>query len=88
MDFNLKWQVIAGVELAWKIWGDEQVVYHGGSGDTHLLNPVAARLLRTLQESPSSILELSDEVVGDDLCEEIEQNIRLLNRLCLIEPSL
>lgn len=40
--------------LRWRSWGDDAVVYHEASGSTHLLDPVGATLLRTLERGPHS----------------------------------
>jgi PqqD family protein of HPr-rel-A system len=43
----------------WRFWGDEAVIYNCNSGDTHLLNRIAADTLETLQNTPASTEELT-----------------------------
>jgi PqqD family protein of HPr-rel-A system len=49
---DVKWCVPREQELRWRHWKDQHVVYHCQSGDTHLLNELAARTLRRLVEEP------------------------------------
>ena len=87
-----KWQIVSGVELRWKAWDDEHLVYHSGSGDVHLLNPLVVKILRALQKSPLSFRQLQDifsvshdqpnEIQGDQL----DEILRQLKKLDLIEP--
>ena len=43
-----RWKVHANSDLRWRSWQDDSVLYHGASGDTHLLDPVAAEALHFL----------------------------------------
>lgn len=87
------WQARAGHELLWRSWGDEYVVYHCGSGDTHLLDAAAARLLRRLLEAPeaASSLELSGLVAetllmsSEESLEYTSELLEELQRLMLVE---
>ena len=55
-----KWRLISSDPLVWKSWDDdEHVVYHPGTGDTHILNDVAAELLFSLDEVSLSCEELA-----------------------------
>ncbi len=53
--------------LIWREWDDEHVVYHRASGETHLLNAVAAATLRALERSSLTL---------DELCERIASEFR------------
>ena len=44
-----QWRVPAETDLLWRVWGEEFLVYHVQSGNTHLLNPIAAEALRCIQ---------------------------------------
>ena len=58
-----RWSSGPATDLLWRCWDDEEyVVYHVPSGDTHLLNPIAAAVLQALQEKPHSIPELADRL--------------------------
>ena len=49
------WQLAEGCRLHWKAWDDEFVIFDEGSGDTHLLDPLAAEFLKVLEESPGEV---------------------------------
>jgi hypothetical protein len=40
-----------GIILYWKLLEDIYVVYNSGSGPTHVLNPIAARVLQQLKRN-------------------------------------
>jgi len=87
-----KWHATAGFKLLWHTWDDESVVYHTGSGDTHLLDSVAAFVLKTLEKKTLNIFEIietlsqdSDLVTDENFHEFISQLISKFNRLGLIE---
>ena len=81
--------------LLWRSWDDEQwVIYHVASGDTHLLNQVAAQALRSLQEHPSNVSELTervaaalDSVADEAFAKELERLLAEFDELGLIERS-
>lgn len=54
------WRTIPGFHLHWHSWNHEFVVYHTGSGDTHLLNLAAAAVLQRLQDRPAMLAELTE----------------------------
>ncbi len=90
----LPWRARASSQLHWRSWGDEFVVYHAGSGDTHQLDPIAAELLKSLAQEPASTFELVTRVsvsleleADDDLFEYMEKVLCTLSRLDLIEQS-
>ena len=52
--------------LIWRSWNDDEfVVYHRPSGETHLLNPIAAATLRRLEQVPSSLDELCERIASE-----------------------
>lgn len=53
-----KWRTVREFELHWRAWGNEYVVYHGGSGDTHLLDEIGARALQCLQKEEATPIQL------------------------------
>ena len=59
-----RWCVSPRFGLYWHSWGDEFVVYNSGSGNTHLLDVVAAQALKILDRAPANLLELSHEVAA------------------------
>lgn len=88
-----RWRSVSGCELLWLGWDDGEVVYHGGSGDTHFLDVPAARVLRRLQQSAATVSELTPLFVADGeqqgLSEELLHDTAALlielERLSLIE---
>lgn len=79
------WHVAPTAGLLWTTWGDECVVYHGASGDTHLLNPIAADILRRLQSSPASVQDV-ERLLGEGSRPHAETLIGRFADLGLIVP--
>lgn len=90
---KVEWGVCSEFPLLLKEWGDEVVVYHTGSANTHLLSSFAAAVLRELQKQPQTVDKLVDSLssVGflDSSCDftEIENCLHQLERLFLVEQS-
>lgn len=87
------WQVSGPAGLAWVDWGEEVAVYHRGSGDTHLLDPLAAELLRALEQRPRSdadLVSLLSEILSPEPERPpeavVETILGELTRLHIIEP--
>ena len=91
----MKWRQVAPDLLVWRSWDDDEfVVYHKGTGDTHVLNDVAAQLLSCLEESSLSPEELAagcarvyDVDVDESLLREIETTLTQFDELGLIEAA-
>lgn len=64
-DTSTKWRVPSDADLRWRIWEDEVVVFHPPSGDTHLLNPLAAEVLQYLTEQPADAYQLAAHLARD-----------------------
>jgi len=86
------WRAIPGFHLYWHSWDHEFVVYHSGSGDTHLLNLVAATILQRLQDQPAMLPELTEYTTStlgieadESFASSLEGLIKDLTRLGLIE---
>ncbi|ANM30194.1 hypothetical protein ABI59_12335 [Acidobacteria bacterium Mor1] len=67
----------ADADLHWRAWDDQYVVFHPPSGDTHLLNEAAARLLRRLHEGPATIADLvaAVEGIGDEAVPDMPKRV-------------
>ena len=61
---RMLWMVPAEVQLEWRTWGESSVVFNQASGDTHLLDSVAAEVLERLETRSASI---------DELCERFRE---------------
>jgi PqqD family protein of HPr-rel-A system len=82
----MKWQVLSIGALKLRSWDDECVVYNCLSGDTHLIGPLAVRILTQLLQAPADTASLADglqyePIDGGGLDEILDD----LKRLSLIE---
>ncbi len=74
-----RWRSVPNVVLHWKLWEDQYVVYNSGSGHTHVLDPVAALLVRQMTES---CCEASDLLRQIATLLDIEITEEFHSRLC------
>ncbi|MET0106703.1 MAG: HPr-rel-A system PqqD family peptide chaperone [Sedimenticola sp.] len=58
-----RWQLSSYTRLEFSRYDDEVVVFDTGSGNTHVVDPVAADLLLTLSDKPHTKKELSNQIV-------------------------
>ncbi|MGD2064114.1 MAG: HPr-rel-A system PqqD family peptide chaperone [Nitrospirota bacterium] len=89
-----RWQLTAPAEMRWVQWGDEWVLYHGASGDTHLLDGLAVEVLRSLEHAPATaeglvagLAQDGDEETRRQLSAYIDSLVSTLARLGVIEPA-
>lgn len=75
-----------------KIWGDDSIVFNKSSGNTHLINPTAAKILAIVQSQATSAEEISQKIATEmelDVDAEILQQVKVvletLDGLGLIE---
>jgi PqqD family protein of HPr-rel-A system len=87
-----RWRVPMGFSLHWQSWDDEFVVYNSGSGDTHLLDSVAAEALQSLERESANLSELAGKVAAsleinldDNLSAYLERLVSDFHRLGLVE---
>lgn len=80
-------------DLKWKSWEDGKLVFHTASGNTHVVNPLAASILRTLADQPTGPAEVSQRIAAeaqlendDELLQSVEKLLANLDELGLIEP--
>ncbi len=89
------WTVIRSHEILWRHWDEgEYLVYHTGSGDTHLLNVVSAAVLAELERRPLGIDQLTRRVADAlavepdaELATEIRRLISAFDDVGLVEPA-
>ncbi|NIP86632.1 MAG: HPr-rel-A system PqqD family peptide chaperone [Planctomycetales bacterium] len=67
MSLPAKWQVPAGVTLTWKQWNDDFLVFNPHTGDTHLLDFVAAAGVQCFEQEA-----LDEEALRDRLASRLE----------------
>lgn len=92
---NIKWKTRSDQSLYVRSWGDEVVVYDGLSGDTHLLDSVAAKILLRLQHAPSDVGSLArsfgpllqTERSDESLESWLDNILADLNAIALIERT-
>ena len=89
---SAKWKVNPEFPLQWQVWDDEFVLYNTGSGDTHLLDTLAAEVLQSLEIESADLLELIDRVAASLRIEPdskfsayLEQLLSDLHKLGLIQ---
>lgn len=91
---SITWKIIDNFPIIWYRWGDEVLVYHSGTADTHLLDQVIVKILCSLQNEAQTVKELVDNItMQDDLAggndvKSIEDIVKQLHSLDLIEPCL
>jgi PqqD family protein of HPr-rel-A system len=54
------WHGVDKEVLLWEQFGEDYVIYHVQSGETHYLNGTAAAVLRRLQQGPASLENLAE----------------------------
>lgn len=92
---DIPWRVHPQADLRWRQWPDEQaVLYHPRSGETHLLNPISAAMLQTLQDQPLSleqliplVLKRFDLPAAGDHVAQLQHCLAQFIELGLIEPG-
>ena len=92
MEMRNRWRTSSALYL--HSWGDELVVYHSRSGDTHLLGSAAAHILLALQQAPSTSILLSKSLApllgvetDNEFILKIDEILAELATLALIEPG-
>ena len=87
-----RWRAPSGSLLRWRSWEHEFIVYDSGSGQTHLLDPIAAETLRILERvsaSPHELFQLLAESLqikpDGELSSYLEKLLPKLERLGLVE---
>ena len=88
------WSIVAGATLHWKVWDDDCIVFNTASGQTHLLDPIPALLVRQIEagcgnseELFSQTARLLDTDLTAELQSSLEDMLRQLDQLGLIEQS-
>ena len=79
------------VELLWREWEGDSVVFNVNSGNTHLLNSTTVEVLRLLEKEALSTGEISDRLMAglssdEEVINNVETLLKNLDHLGLIEP--
>ena len=87
------WTSVDPSTLEWREWAGEFVVYDDASGDTHLLDGNAAKLLRHLcaqsAGAPDLVAVLAEDLqieATDDLRKHVDRTLLKFRALGLIAP--
>jgi len=72
-----RWYPASASVSQYRDWGDDDliVVYHKSSGDTHLLEPLAAVILEMVESAPCTSAMLATEL--DDVFQDEDQKVAL-----------
>lgn len=77
------WRVDPDARLRLRYWGEECVVYHGASGNTHRLAQPVGELLELLQMEQATAEEISERINLDR--EDVDHALREMLRLGIAE---
>jgi PqqD family protein of HPr-rel-A system len=84
-ELDLVWRLASGHALLHRGWDNEFLVYNHCSGDTHLLDSTAMRLLLALQTGPLPSAQLARALsIGGEAFVALLAD---LESLCLITPG-
>lgn len=90
LDAQSMWRIADSLHL--QSLGEEHVVYHALSGDTHLLGKAATHILLALQQTTTDTLSLSNSLAtmmgvktSSEFMMQMNQILNDLNKLALIE---
>ena len=56
-----RWRIVDPDSLCFRDWGEETLLFHGASGDTHLVDILTARVIRGLSRDARSLEVLCDD---------------------------
>ena len=93
-DASVRYRVPPTLDLRWRRWDDDWIVYHPWTGDTHVLTLAAGEALRRLQVGPTDAATLAThvaEALRIDADAQLERHLVDLlvdlHRRSLIEPE-
>lgn len=61
----LRWRPRSPLDLHWRDWGGDSVVYDAADGQTHQFSPLAAAVMAWLEERPLSVAELTAALAAE-----------------------
>lgn len=64
----MRWR-LTDPSLVWRCWDGQTLVFHPASGDTHLVEPLAAAVLQSLQEAPRDAEDLFRLAAAQAACD-------------------
>ncbi|WP_156392015.1 MULTISPECIES: hypothetical protein [unclassified Roseateles] len=81
----LGWTLTYGADLSIRVWGDDCLVHHALSNDTHRLAAWLVPALERLAEQPPASLDELATLMDADL-ETAADALQQLQRLSLVQP--
>jgi PqqD family protein of HPr-rel-A system len=91
---STRWGWVSGFALHWRSWDSETVVYHEGSGETHLLGPIESAVLARVHHQAATRAELAAHLEAlletgsiPELADYVGKLLNQLMGLGLIEPQ-
>ncbi len=90
-----RWRLAEDAEFLTQEWDGMLVLFHGGSGDTHLLDSSATRIYKILHQGPADTEELLLAVEttaaasaggGASPHSQLMRTLGVLQRLDIVEP--
>ena len=92
MKSDARWQALQGFEFLTHDFEDELVIYHTGSGHTHLLSRLQSEVFTYLQQQPSTLQDLTSHLTtvfnikaDSEFYAEIEKLLLSLYRFDIVE---
>jgi PqqD family protein of HPr-rel-A system len=86
------WTCWSTESLLWRQWIDETIVYNPASGNTHVIGPVATKILRRLEQQPSTASQLAESIASEfdvesdqEVVEHVERLVSNLEELGLVK---
>jgi len=91
----LRWRLNTSYDIHTWLCGDEAIVYHPGSGDTHHLSLIAVLVLEAVTPVPRTVDELANAIaaviddggVDDELTTVVDRTLVDIERLGLVESQ-
>ncbi len=81
-------------QLIRKAWGDEILVFNTASGNTHLVNRLAAKVLEFIDAGAITSIAIADRLAAEagvspdkELIESVESVLASLDDLGLVQPQ-
>src|SRR5262245_35781832 len=87
-----RWRLWQSADFRWKRWEDVFTLYNSGSGQTHVLDPLAVLLIQLIGEGSRTTSELLQQMVAQldveaspEFREKLQETLSQLDALGLIE---
>ena len=89
---NTQWRLLQNGDFHWRRWDDIFTLYNSGSGQTHVLDPLAALVIQLIGEGSRNTSELLQQMAAQldveasqEFREKLQETLFQLDALGLIE---